>query len=44
MAVDRGNIITPTHCVVSGNVWPELITAGTVMRPMVSDMECGLKG
>jgi len=25
--------------VVSGNVWPELITVGTVMRPMVSDME-----
>jgi len=25
------------------NVWPELITVGTVMRPMVSDMGCGLK-
>jgi phosphatidylserine/phosphatidylglycerophosphate/cardiolipin synthase-like enzyme len=25
--------------VVSGNVWPELITVGTVMRPMVSDMK-----
>jgi hypothetical protein len=24
--------------VVSGNVWPELITVGTVMRPMESDM------
>jgi hypothetical protein len=27
--------------VVSGNVWPELTTAGTVMRPIVSDMGCG---
>jgi hypothetical protein len=27
--------------VVSGNVWPELTTVGTVMRPMVSDMEGG---
>jgi hypothetical protein len=26
------------YWVVSGNVWPELITVGTVMRPMVSDM------
>ena len=29
----------PNGCrVVSGNVWPELTTVGTVMRPMVSDM------
>ena len=28
--------------VVSGNVWPELVTVGMVMRPMVSDMGCGL--
>lgn len=23
---------------MSGNVWPELVTVGTVMRPMASDM------
>src|ERR1700693_1429529 len=26
------------YCVVSENVWPELVTVGTVMRPMVSDI------
>jgi len=26
------------YWVVSGNVWPELITVGTAMRPMVSGM------
>jgi hypothetical protein len=31
------------YWVVSGNVWPELITVGTVMRPMVSDMEARIK-
>jgi hypothetical protein len=29
------------YCVVNGNVWPELMTVGTEMRPMVSDMKCG---
>jgi hypothetical protein len=26
------------YCVVNGNVWQELITEPTVMRPMVSDI------